>query len=851
MEIIRPNDWQEKSKSLNQDNIAKKVKEKAEAVCKNRKELADNLGVVLSKVEEQKIRVDTIVTNILNVLDKLDLEEKEAIRECCKNLRSKYIDYENDISVLQKRFQNKKIRVISFGKKSQGKSSLTKAYTGLPDSVVAVKGDTDEDKTGATNIIIHKKGVPADNPEIYVVFKKRERILEGVNKCINALSECGGIEKFSKWEDLYAILCDDNQKHNMYDKIARLQQPHGKAIQGFLYLQKMLQNVFGEYSDFSDVDKELKSEYFTDGKKISLEELPMYNDMQFKGKQKYMTVSEIRIYVDLEHNDMFENIEICDTKGISLLAGGDMWKADLYKEIGNSDAIFSVQMLGQKGGYADQFYSDLNDQRKDYPRDLDCLNLKHYALLNICTGSSSNDVDSVLDAIKNADIYNTIYAGALLENAKFDGKPLDMNQFVNYVIYDMMNKVVVSTQKTDNRLMKKINCYPEEIRKLREDLQSSLSCVNDFETKDWDAYIKELIVKKIPEVVKDLNEIAKKSGVVYKGSDGGNNEKSNENVEVKRSSGWGTKNSSSENNTQQDAVETHAQEDLSDNERKDNSQKEPSEVYKMITQDEGSKKYENVEKAIDEAIIKVCDDVYNDYVKENPDAGAACNIGAFIDDVSLKVASKISDNINEFVKISVNGEIDKFRNELFCKIWKAFGLNNFYPEGNDFKAEWLEDKRSELIKKWHTQYNDIIGLSGAEAIFPRLSYSILRLYFKDAEPLEEERNRNFEKVVVKERLEEAFVVAYKYHKFKERYRQCTKSNAGKRSVHSAVTAGFIDRDDFSAKLLNLYKLLAPNDYVKKLCKSDLINEDKKNEFENQKLKKELKETYSNLISLSF
>lgn len=117
--------------------------------------------------------------------------------------------------------------------------------------------------------------------------------------------------------------------------------------------------------------------------------------------------------------------------------------------------------------------------------------------------------------------------------------------------------------------------------------------------------------------------------------------------------------------------------------------------------------------------------------------------------------------------------------------------------------------------------------------------------------MEEERNRNFEEVVVKKHLEEAFVLAYKYHKFKERYRQCTKSNAGKRSVHSAVTAGFIDRDDFSAKMLNLYKLLSPNDYVKKLCESDLINEEKKNEFENQKLMKELKEIYSNLISLSF
>ena len=736
MEIIRPNDWQEKSKLLNQDDIAKKVKEKAEAVCKNRKELADKLGVVLSKVEEQKGRVDTIVTNILNVLDKLNLEEKEAIREYCKNLRSKYIDYENDISVLQKRFQNKKIRVISFGNKSQGKSSFTKAYTELPDSVVGVKPPKDnEDKTGATNIIIHKDKVPAENPEIYVVLKRKESILESVNKCLGQLSMCGltikGRNKFTSWKELYDILKNEEEKAEIKKDIDEFNPPVENRVLGFSPMRKMLSKVFMKNTDFSEVDEtESTSDFYTIGKEITLESLPMYNDMQFKGKQRYMTVSEIRIFVDLQHDGMFENIEICDTKGFSVQAGGDMWKSDLYKEIGNSDAAFSVQMVGQNGNQDEDFYGGLSNDYKNYPNDLADLKLKHYALLNIFDGIDCKNFENALDDIRKEDIYNTIYAGVLLENAKFDKKTLNMNQFVNYIIYDMMNKVVVSTQETDNRLMKKINCYPEEIRKLREDLQSSLSCVNDFEIKDWDAYIKELIVKKIPKVVKDLNEIAKKSGVVYKGSDGGNNEKNNENVELKRS-GWKTKNSSPENNTLQDAVETHAQEDLSDNESKDNSQHEPSEVYKMITQDEGSKKYENVEKAIDEAIIKVCDGVYNDYVKENPGAGAAYNIGAFIDDVSLKVFSKIRDNINEFVKISVNGEIDKFRNELFCKIWKAFGLNNFYPEGNDFKAEWLEDKRSELIKKWHTQYNDIIGLSGAEAIFPRLSYSILRIYFRD------------------------------------------------------------------------------------------------------------------------
>lgn len=849
MEIIRPNDWQ--NKSLSEDKIAQSVKDRAEAICKNRKELAERLGDVLSNVEEQKRRIDSIVTNILNILNKLHLEEDKAIRNCCKALQSKYDDYENDICALQKRFQNKKIRVISFGDKSQGKSSFTKAYTGLPDSVVAVKGKDDNiDKTGATNVIIHKDRVSVENPEIFVVLKRKESILESVNKCFGELSKCGltikGKNKFTSWEELYGILINEKEKAEIKKEIDEFNPSAENKDSDFIAMRTMLSNVFMEKSDFSEINKTGDtSDYYTKGKEIGLESLPMYNDMQFEGKQRYMTVSEIRIFVDLQHDRMFENIEICDTKGFSVSAGGDMWKSDLYKEIGNSDAAFSIQMVGQKGNAAVNFYGGLSKECKNYPKELADLRLKHYALLNIYNGINSNNFENGLGDIKDLDIYNTIYAGALTEDAIFEGKPLNMKEFVNYVIYDMMNKVVESTQKTDNNLMKRINDYPEEIRKLREDLQSSLSCVDNFETKDWDAYIKDIIVEKIPKVVEDLNLFAGENGVVHKDLNGDGNGRNNENGEAK----WGVRNTP--NYTPQNTAETYAQEDLSDNESKDNSQMESSGVYKMITRNEGNKKYENVEEAIGEAITKVCDGVYVDYVVKNPGAGAAYNIGAFIDDVSLKVFNNIRDNVNEFVKISVNDEIDKFRNELFHKIWEGFGLNHFYSDGKDFKADWLEDKRSELIKKWHTQYNDIIGLSGGEAIFPRLSYSILCIYFKDVDPLKEEQNRDFKIVVDKKRLEKAFVVAYRYHNFIERYRQCTKSNAGKRSVHSAVIAGFIDREDFAIKLLSLYKLLSPNGYVDKLCESDMINEEKKNEFKNQELKNELKESYSNLISLPF
>lgn len=849
MEIISPNKWQ--NKSLSEDEIAKSVKNRAEAVCKNREDLAKELGKVLSNVEEQKKRIDSIVTNILNILDKLPLREDEAIRNCCKALLSKYYDYENDIRVLEKRFQNKKIRVISFGDKSQGKSSFTKAYTGLPDSVVAVKSPTDNiDKTGATNVIIHKDGVSVENPEIFVVLKKKDSILEAVNKCLGELSKYGltikGKIKFTSWEELYEILEDEKEKAKIKKEIDDFNPPAENKDPVFLAMRTMLSNVFMEKSDFSEVNKTGgTSDYYTKGKKIGLESLPMYNDMQFKGNQRYITVSEIRIFVDLQHEGMFENIEICDTKGFSVRAGGDMWKSDLYKEIGNSDAAFSIQMVGQKGNSDVNFYGGLSKECKNYPKELADLRLKHYALLNILNGINSNNFENELKEIKEFDIYNTIYAGALTEDAIFDETPLDMKEFVNYVIYDMMIKVVKSTQKTDNNLMKRINDYPEEIRKLRKDLQSSLSCVDNFETKDWDAYIKEIIIEKIPIVVKDLNGFADKNGVVHKNLDGEGNGINDESKKAK----WRVRNP--QNNTPQNAVETYAKEDLSDDESNNDTPEACTGVYNMITNKKESKKYNNYDDAIKGAVTKVCDDVYDDYVKNNPGAGTASNIGAFIDDVSLKVFNRIRDNVNKYVEISINGKIDEFRNGLFRIIWKGFGLNKFYSDENNFKAEWLEDTRPNLIKDWHTQYNDIIGLSGAEAIFPRLSYSVLRYYFKDAEPLSEEKNRNFEIVVEKTRLEDAFVNAYRCHNFEDRYRQCTKTNAGKRSVHSAVTAGLLDKKDFAVKLLSLYKLLSPNEYVNKLCESDMINDEKKNEFENQKLMNELKEAYSNLISLSF
>ena len=178
MDIISPQKWSLRTETTEQERAETQlqIKDEAKKICKRRKEKAADLENQVRMLAEKKAQLDSYIQAIRESLCvESDMEKKAKVEQLCNELDDVVRKYQSKLVELKERFANQKIRVLSFGSKSQGKSSFTKAYTDLSDAVIGVKPQgVNNDKTGTTSIIIHKSGVSASSPEIFVVFKKPE-----------------------------------------------------------------------------------------------------------------------------------------------------------------------------------------------------------------------------------------------------------------------------------------------------------------------------------------------------------------------------------------------------------------------------------------------------------------------------------------------------------------------------------------------------------------------------------------------------------------------------------------------------------------------------------------------------
>ena len=461
MRIYKPEDWM--SAVLDTSTIQAEVKKNASEIRTRRIGKAKELEASSVKIAQEKQSISSMLEQTQEALSKLAVssQNKETLNRLIIELENAYSQYEYITRNLAKRFQNAKIRVIAFGPKSQGKSSFIKSFTKLPDEIVPTKPNGNKDKTGTTCIYLHKQGVPVDNPEIYVVFRRPEEILSIVNNSLSFLSKAGlkicGKSFFSTWSELKEVFDrSDDEKQRIFDVISSLTQDTKSSIPGFIAHRETLEKIFQPKADYSEINGDINSDYFDKekGKKISMSEFPMYNDMQYNGLKRFPIVSEIHIFADLKRDNMFENIEICDTKGFSIEAGGSAWEEEVYSEISICDAAFSIRMDGNQstGDSFGEFYQKINDEKANHPDKFKDLSLKHYIIVNPFSGSDPEEIIEDCKKISSYEIAQSIYIGALLDKAKYGSDILSLQKFVDFVVYNMIKKIVINTNLTDKNL---------------------------------------------------------------------------------------------------------------------------------------------------------------------------------------------------------------------------------------------------------------------------------------------------------------------------------------------------------------------------------------------------------------
>lgn len=870
MREVYPKDWLN-SAGLQRQDIQQRIKQDSAKICKRRSEMAKSLEEQVVRVEEKSIQLKAIIDIIRESLaaEKNPIE-RSTIEDSCNDLLNKLYDYKSKLSALQRRFNNQKIRILSFGNKSQGKSSFTKAYTNLPDKVVGTKESGDKDKTGATSVIIHKKGIDVNNPEIHVIFKKPDRIRDIVNECFFQL---GLAHHYDSWGDLYQMLGNKALKSQLYNEVKNL---ISLEIVGFDSLKNTLLNILDNVSDFEDINSG-NDEYFdvTRGKVIKIDQLPEYNDMQNPVRQCYTSVSEILIYADLGHNDMFENIEVCDTKGTSIDAGGAMWEKELYRIMGNSDAVFSIQMTcgSGVGGNDSKFYASLKNEIAKNDHLLKDMKLKHFAVLNLYKEKDGiiTDTPEKVMMILRGDLANTTYVGALADGVVYEGKTLQCQDFVDYVILDMMQEIVKTTEQTDNNLLKDCDQAISDIKQKKDELVNLLSVYDKVTPKNKEDIIRDairqwLIEEGCPNVRNQLKDIARNENLQlnhFQEPDNGNygnntSQKSSDNRKLYNP--WSGDSETSNNDLEE-------KEEIQYKVQQADDTKQNEALYQMITGNicnpkdvKGKGEDEIVKKAIRALYVSLKPRIGTREGEQWTETmGCVHNIGAYIDSIANLMRDQIMNNINYVFAPSkdVPGSQD-FKDTVFKKVWDALKLDVAYQE---FDGTLLrrnkEDERfeNERLDNWSKGYNVDKQDGFSTPIEGCPSFIILKEYFDAIQPLSKQEFGSmldsYDYIIDEGKLVEALQKAYLKYDLAERCKEKQSEVLGWKTKLVHFLKADVNHGEFISQMIDLYKYACPDNYVRKLTEAGILDSSIEEDYENQIRVAELKNQRLRLSTFLF
>lgn len=682
------------------------IRDTAADICERRRLRGQDLeekSLLVKKEKEGLLKLISGLRENLNACN--EKESREEIENLISLLEESLNRYSSDLTNLAQRFKNSKIRILSFGFKTQGKSLFTKLYTGIEDDrIVSVKSNTNKDQTGATNVIHHNAKYQADAPHMTVYFRKSEELLSLLN---NALKEVTPLIKgiglpthFESFSDFLSFIRKESKKQEVYEIIDSLEDSENK-VAAFDSAKSLLLSFFVNVSDFSYVGK--KSLELTDPSQLST-----FNNMQDKKRQCYLSVDHIDIELDLQRDNMFENFEICDTKGLSEDAGGFLIEDALIEDINRADAVFSIQSIHQ-GGLMDKFVSKLKALSNPSRKNGHILNLRdrHFSIANIHSDIEESDVENYNAKLAQNGLAHEVYAGMLV-NGNFGGISIDAQTFANYLLLHMMEEIVNTTQSLDAALLGACYEKSKEVNQLIRDLKGALQSVKikaGVGYKDFILKNVELIRRKI---VRQLIDENTNNDVPLDNTKLGQSKKESVQVESRAveddffGDGEVLVNSSYDKEESQE-LDTSAYH--SSHQTYDSIKAEDKSIYFLLTNHPNSEVTgwtvnEEVEQAVrfllnDKSILRKNNDsktcsVESDFVTMAgvQPVGDVLSIGSVLDTLRhLFIAQKVSKNIEKY-RLALNPQKEKEIAQIYDVIFKELHIYDMYAqvERNSFNG---------------------------------------------------------------------------------------------------------------------------------------------------------------------
>lgn len=440
----------------------------------------------LAGLEDLQSSLETIKESIGSYTED-DSKVKKITEEADKILRNIPL-FKSSAEILCSRLSEGKIRIVSIGEKSQGKTLFTQILTGLPPTskLLKVKAPNNiNDCTGAVNTFYHKSG--QELPLIMVEFLTVKEVVEYVKEAIKLIQgeledknwTLRGIDSIQDKNGLKTFLSDTNHQA----KIANLViNPEVKSS-----LTQYFENGVGFVDLLGNPQKNVPEN-----------DIDEYNDMQHPSKH-YLAVKRINVTLDLHREGLFQYFEVADTKGLSVASGAVANQKLIYDVINESDAVFSIARTGQQQNWKVYTQALGNNYRNN-----EVFRKKHFAIINVQEGLGMSSADEGVKWIDEQLLSDYCYVGRLKEDSKTDRSDSSVpkkedgknhcvpGNFVNTLIIHMLSKIADHITEIDNGRIKICqqsgNNIAESLSKLKELLGDI-----DFTPFDEEKLVKEKV----------------------------------------------------------------------------------------------------------------------------------------------------------------------------------------------------------------------------------------------------------------------------------------------------------------------------------------------------------------------
>ena len=654
------------------------IKQQAKAICDARRQNAKPLMQAKNDTFVGLVGLENAVrdikTNIGTFSDSQDTTN--AIIVECDKILSSIPEFKKAAEILCSRLNEGKIRIVSIGEKSQGKSLFTQIYTHIEEGskILKVKDSNDvDDCTGAVNTFHHKDNQSV--PLIEVEFLSLEDIKNVLLSYISDIQQypqyktwtIAGLSNISTKQDLINIVSDANN----------------------LALINALSNIP------SDTKKGIK-QYFSHGteyirklgisrQSISEDEIEQYNDMQ-NPLAYYLAVDNISITLDLGMNGLFEYFEVADTKGASLEAG-TLANKNIFKVIDESDAVFSIAKANQTQTW--KFYNEALGSK--YRGDA-VFKDKHFAIINLDENFGRTAAKTGVDVLDDQNLSHYCYIGRLREDKNTDS--CDPSAFVQDLIVHMLGKIASNITKFDNERIKTCRLSGDAIKDALLELRKLLDKVK-YQKFDE----KQLVKDKIREFCNIARTyINSQIDQINLNDDEDTDEEENYNLYYKEVT------NNDENNRY-------------------------ASLYEVLT---GKKYTKNFPTAFDEdkdvELYDAVDDllkIVNEKSRIKENMNNEVHVGEYVDSLSGAMVDEIWPRL--FERRIQHPITFKKRDELFDELWKIFKLDIIFA-GCPIWASDCVDKTDKL-RIINKVYNEGINeqFQSGKSLFT--SYTILSEYF--------------------------------------------------------------------------------------------------------------------------